>query len=473
MQWRSILLASTVCVVASAPAVAQQTVGQGSISGRVTDESSAVIVGADVRARHLDTNLTTSATTDNEGRFRLPYLRVGEYELRITGAGFAAQSQPVVVAAGSAFDFPVTLRLEGLTSGVTVSASAPVLEAARSQIAATVAESELRRLPLNGRQFLDVALLAPGVTPPNINSTQLFAETSAVPGVGLSIGGQRNLSNSVVVDGMSANDDAAGLSGMPYGVDAIEQVQVVTSGAQAELGRAIGGYVSVVTRSGTNDRRGSLYGFFRDDALNARNALSRTTLPMSQQQYGGSLGGPLRRDRTFFFANAEQRLLEQTGLTTIAESTLATVNARLAAVGYPGTRPATGTYVSPVDTLNLLGKVDHVVSNRLQLGLRYSLYDVSAGNARGAGGLSAPSASSGLDNRDHAAAATSTFTLSSRTVNEARVQYTDSALRAPSTDTIGPAVAIAGVATFGTFSSSPQGRFNRMLHVVDNLSQQR
>ena len=100
------------------------------------------------------------------------------------------------------------------------------------------------------------------------------------------MGSQRNLSNSFIVDGLSANDDAAGLSGMPYGVDAVEQFQVVTSGGQAELGRALGGYVNVVTRSGTNQLRGTAYGYFRDDAFNAANALSGTTLPMSQQQYG-------------------------------------------------------------------------------------------------------------------------------------------------------------------------------------------
>ena len=106
-------------------------------------------------------------------------------------------------------------------------------------------------------QFLDLALLVPGVSPTNTNSTQLFAETSALPGQGLSIASQRNLSNSFIVDGLSANDDAAGLSGIPFGVDAIEQFQVVTGGGQAELGRALGGYVNVVTRSGTNTLQGT------------------------------------------------------------------------------------------------------------------------------------------------------------------------------------------------------------------------
>ena len=123
-----------------------------------------------------------------------------------------------------------------------------MLEAARSQIAGTVSQAEVQSLPMNGRNFLDLALLVPGVSPTNIGSTQLFAETSAVPGQGLSVGSQRNLSNNFIVDGLSANDDAAGLSGIPYGVDAVEQFQVVTSGGQAELGRALGGYVNVVTQ---------------------------------------------------------------------------------------------------------------------------------------------------------------------------------------------------------------------------------
>ena len=116
---------------------------------------------------------------------------------------------------------------------------------------------------MNGRNFLDLALLIPGVSPTNLGSTQLFPETSAVQGPGISIASQRNLSNNFIVDGLSANDDAAGLSGIPYGVDAVEQFQVVTSGGQAELGRALGGYINVITKSGTNSLHGTIYDFIR------------------------------------------------------------------------------------------------------------------------------------------------------------------------------------------------------------------
>jgi outer membrane receptor protein involved in Fe transport len=471
--FRSALTAVAVALAAATAAAAQESINYASVSGRVSDAQGAVVPGATVTARQLSTDVVASVVTDAAGRFRFPYLRIGDYELMVQLTGFSEAHRRIALSVGAAFEIPFVLAVEGVTTSVTVHAEAPALESARSQIAATVTAVEVEQLPLNGRNFLDIALLAPGVAPPNINSTQLFAETSAVPGVGLAVGSQRNLSNSFIVDGLSANDDAAGLSGLPYGVDAVEQFQVVTSGGQAELGRALGGYVNVVTRSGTNQLRGTAYGYFRDDALNAANALSGTTLPMAQQQYGASLGGPIRRGRTFYFVNSEQRRLEQTGLTTITAANLAAVDTRLDAVGYRGQRLATGQYQSPVDSLNLLGKVDHAFTGRDQLSVRYSLYDVAAENARGAGGLSAPSGSAGLDNRDQAVSVSNTLTLGARTVNETRAQFTYSDLEALSADRVGPTVNVAGVATFGTFASSPQGRLNRMVQIVDTVAQQR
>ncbi len=237
-------------------------------------------------------------------------------------------------------------------SAVTVVGNLQALEAARSQIAGTIPQVEVQNLPMNGRNFLDLALLVPGVSPTNTNSTQLFAETSGVVGQGISIASQRNFSNSFIVDGLSANDDAAGLSGIPFGVDAIEQFQVVTSGGQAELGRALGGYVNVVTRSGTNTLHGTGYGFFRDDTFNGKNALTGTKLPMDQQQFGASLGGPLVREPHFLLCERRDRSdLEQTGFVTITPANVTAINSPLdQAKGYQGQRVATGVYPNPVHT---------------------------------------------------------------------------------------------------------------------------
>jgi hypothetical protein len=433
----------------------QESIHLATVSGTVTDAAGGVVAEALVSARHVETNQTATASTDHEGRFRFPYLRVGEYEIGVEYPGFSRAIRHVTVSAGAAFDIPIALTVDSIETGITVTG-----EAARTQIAGTVAQSEVRTMPLNGRSFLDLALLVPSVAPTNTGSNQLFAETSAVPGQGISVGGQRNFSNNFIVDGLSANDDAAGLSGMFFSLDVIDQLQVVTSGAQAEFGRALGGYVNAVTKSGGNAVHGDLYSYFKNQRFNASNPLSNTKLPMTQAQYGASIGGPAVENRTFYFANFEQRLLNQSGLITISPS-------NAAILGIP-----TGMYSNPVHNANLLGKIDHQLNQKDDFSARYSLYDVHSENSRGAGGLSTTSASAGLDSTDQTAAFGNIATLSERTVNETRGQFTSSNLEAPPTDPLGPAVSIAGVANFGTLSGSPTGRRNRLYEIADNFSRQ-
>ncbi len=458
-----------VCGALARLASAQEGVHYASVGGRIVDPQGASVAGAAVTARQLQTNVQAAAVSDEDGRFRFAFLRIGPYEILVAKQGFRTASRSMSLNAGSAFQLPIALEVGGVEESLDVTGEAPVLETARTQVAGTVSSAEAAALPMNGRNFLDLGLLVPGVSPTNTASTQLFAETSAVPGTGISVGSQRNFSNSFIVDGVSANDDAAGLSGIPLAVESVEQLQVVTSGGQAELGRALGGYVSVVTRSGANVLHGTAYGFFRDDSMNAANPLLGRTLPMRQGQYGLSLGGPVARDRTFFFANVEQRDLDQSGLTTIPGPSVAAINARLDATGYPGSDVATGVYPNPVNSTLGLAKLDHQAGGH-QLSLRYSLYRVTADNSRGAGGLSAPSASAGLRNVDQAVTLSHTWAWSSDTVNEARVQYAHGDLEAPPTDPVGPAVSIAGTATFGTASGSPTRRTNTLVQVVDTLS---
>ena len=461
------------CLLAPSVALAQETINFATVSGRVTDPSLAVVPGAVVTARQTDTNVTAETTTGADGRFRFPYLKVGRYELKAHLAGFADATRALTLTVGGAYDVPIALALESVATDVTVAADAAVVETARSQIAATVTQAEAEALPMRSRNFLDLALLVPGVSPTNVASTQLFAETSAVPGAGLSIGSQRNFSNNFIVDGLSANDDAAGLSGMPYGVDAIDQFQVVTSGGQAELGRALGGYVNVVTRSGTNDVRGGAYEFLRDAALNAGNPLiDGRTLAMHQDLFGGSIGGPVAKNRSFYFANVEHRALSQSGLVTIASEVVPVINARLTATKYPGSQIATGEYPNPVDSTNVITKLDQQIGRADQLTVRYSQYNVTSKNSRGAGGLSASTASADLDNVDRNIAFGNTLTLSPRTVNETRAQIVWSDLQAPPSDPVGPAVSIAGVASFGTLSGSPTRRQNTLYEIIDTLSHQ-
>jgi len=473
-KFKTVLLLSMAVSGIALFAGAQETVNYGSISGQATDPSGAVVSGASVSARETETNITSTVTTDAEGRFRFPYLRVGPYEITVRQQGFADATRSVTITVGAAFDLPFTLSLSSASERVTVNSEPTIIETARTQVAGTITQNEVDGLPLNGRNFLDLTLLVPGVSPTNTASTQLFAETSAVPGQGISISSQRNFSNSFIVDGLSANDDAAGLVLTTFGLDVVQEFQVVTSGGQAEFGRALGGYVNMVTKSGTNDLHGAVYGYFRNQAVDASNPLTHATLPSTQSQYGASLGGPIVKNKTFYFANVEQRILNQAGspVITISPANVATINAHLTAVNFPGPLISAGEYPNPVHSTNFFAKLDQSFSAKDQFSARYSLYHVDATNSRGVGGLSAVSAAAGLSDLDQTIAVSNVYSLSSRTFNETRGQFTNSNLLAPPNDPIGPAVSISGVASFGRLSASPTGRLDRLFEVVDNLSHQ-
>jgi hypothetical protein len=477
--FRSRLLQFAVVFFAVSPCTrAQETVTTASLTGRVLDPSGAAVAGALVQAIALATNRTSAMRTDLLGRYRIPYLGVGSYVVRVQQAGFSDAERPVQLTVGGAFDLMIELHLGTAKSTINVSAQPPVIEGDRSQIAQTVSEVEAASLPFNGRNYLDLALLVPGVSPTNTASVQTFAETSPVLGQGYSTSSQRNFSNSFIVDGLSANDDAAGLAGNVYGLDAVREFQVVTAGGQAEFGRALGGYFNIITKSGTNRMRGDLYGYLRNQRLNASNALSGGELPLTQGQYGASLSGPIRRDRTFFFGNFEQRRLNTDGIIAITPANAEAINARLLFVGYKAPLLAVGTgpttlYPTTVHTTDLFLRGDHQVSQHDQMNLRYSLYTLDSVNARGAGSLASVSNGTAVRDTNHTVALSNIATISPRTFNETRGQFTYDDLEAPPNDEVGPTVTIAGVASFGRFSSSPTARLNYLYEVVDNVLMQR
>src|SRR6185295_1660598 len=303
-----------------------------------------------------------------------------------------------------------------VSAQVNIATDVPLIETVRTQVTETIRPGEINELPLNGRNFLDLALLIPGVSATNTGSNQRFAETSAVPGQGISIAGQRNLNNSFVVDGLSANDDAADLTGTYYSEEVIDQFQVITSGGIAEFGRASGGVVNIVTKSGTNDWRGNLYGFARNQRFDARNPLAPKKDLLNQAQYGFSLAGPVRRNETFLFTNFEQTRRNYSAVITIAPAAVTTINNRLAAVNYRGPRVESGIVPASFDTTNFFARVDHKLNDHNQLSARYSVYHIVAENSRTVGGLNAVSRGSGLDDTDQTAQVSNITTLGSRTL---------------------------------------------------------
>src|SRR6185369_7351098 len=189
-----------------------------------------------------------------------------------------------------------------------------------------------------------------------------------------------------------------------------------------------------------------------------QNPLATRKDPLNQHQFGLTFGGPIVRDRTFWFGNLERTQQDRTGIVTIAPAAVTAVNAALDAAAYRGPRIATGNFATGYTGNNAFVRVDHQAASGPRLQMRYSVYNVTSANARNVGGLGDISRGAALDDTDHTAAISYLTTLSSGMINEARAQYTHSRLGAPVNDSVGPAVGIAGVANFGTATSSPTGR---------------
>jgi hypothetical protein len=462
-------VALVACIAGPAAAQPVQT---ASVTGAVFDPGGAPLSNAHVTATHLARSQSFRTVTDAAGRFRFPFLPVGAWRITITRDGFRPLSRELELAVGESVELPVTLPIAGLEESVAVVGTIEAVELTRTAVSERVTPREIDQLPLNGRNYLDLALLTPGVSRTVTRNTERFAETSAVPGTGLSVAGQRNVNNTFVVDGLSANDDAAGLAGTFYSQEVIREFQVITSGGAAEFGRASAGAVNIITQSGTNAWQGRGYSYVRDEKFDARNAFATGRDPLSQVQFGGTIGGPIRRERTFIFANAEGTRQDRTGFRSISAANIASIQAALDQAGYRGPRPGTGPFPTGFDTVNAFVRGDHRVSPTHLLAARYSLYDIQSDNARNVGGLNDVSRGTALSNRDQTAALNSLATWGTA-VNDLRAQVARSRLAAPANDTIGPAVNIAGVASFGVATFSPERRDLDVVELADTVSVQR
>jgi len=438
------------------PARAQSAAGAA--AGFVGDPTGAPIAGVRVTATHVDRQQSFSASTDAAGRFRFPFLPLGRFTVTVVHDGFKPIVRDITLSVGESLEIPIVLSLAGVEESVSVVATAATVELTRTAVTDRITPRAVDNLPLNGRNYLDLALLTPGVSRTVTRNTERFSETSAVPGTGISVAGQRNLNNTFLVDGLSANDDAAGLAGTYYSQDLIREFQVITSGGAAEFGRASAGAINIVTQSGTNAWHGRGYGYARDERFDARNAFARGRDPLSHVQFGGSTGGPLRPERTFVFANAEATRQDRTGFITISPENLAALTSVVDAAGYAGPRPGTGAFDTGYDTNNVFVRVDHRMTPTHLLAARYSFYDITSENARNVGGLNDVSRGTALTNRDQTLAASSLATWSSGLVNDFRAQFTRNRLSAPANDRLGPAVNVSGIGSFAVATFSPETR---------------
>jgi hypothetical protein len=296
-----------------------------SLTGRVTDPSRAIIVGARVTAINLGTNISYEGLTNGAGEYDVPNLPPGTYRIEVQQTGFSMVIQPgVVLHVQEAVEINFELTVGSVSESVTVAGGAPAVGLATSALGAVVDAQTIRGLPLNGRSWTDLATLQAGVAPVETQSPYTAGSSRGNRGFGaqLSISGGRPQQNSYRLDGVSMNDYTNGgpgsVIGGTLGVDAIEEFSVLTTDFPAEYGRASAGIINAVTRSGSNSFHGAAYEFARNSAFDARNYFDPPSIPhFDRNQFGGAVGGPIYKDRTFFFADYEG-IRQSTGLTNVA-----------------------------------------------------------------------------------------------------------------------------------------------------------
>src|SRR5882672_3198617 len=290
---------------------ANAQVAGGSIAGTVTGESGAVMPGVQISIKDLSSGLARTATTNSGGLFSVPDLSPGNYEMTASGAGFTTQVwTSISVTAGVERVLNVTMHAGDPQQVVRVAVPPALVSEPCSATCGSANSSTVRDTPLNGSDWAALATLQAGVTGVQNGSASGGGNTDRGFGAAVSISGSRPDQNSYRLDGVSINDYANGAPGSVLGdnlgIDAVEQVSVLGSNYPAEYGRTSGGVINVVTRSGKNAFHGSLYEFLRNSALDARNFFDGPVIPaFKRNQFGGSAGAPIKKDRTFIFGDYE------------------------------------------------------------------------------------------------------------------------------------------------------------------------
>jgi hypothetical protein len=369
-------------------AYAQTQITTGVIQGTVADEAGAVIPGASVEVKNVDTNLTKTLTTDSDGRFVFLQLPSGRYTLTVTKQGYATLAQENLnLTVGQAINLNLSLKVSAVQERVTITAS-PTIDTVRVESSSTINEMAIGRTPVLGRKFEDLLTLTPGVS-----------ITQGPDGDEINFNGQRGIFNNVSLDGGDYNNGFFGeqaggqRAAIDISMEAIKEFQVVATGASAEFGRSGGGIINVITKSGTNELHGSLFHFQRLEALTSNTSDDKPLKDFRREQLGGNVGGPIKRDRAFYFANFEQitgnltrpNLSEAIGTpcsvqTPTIQANEALINSsadcqRLALLNFFRTtrqQDEGAPIKKPINTSSFLGKLDFKMTEANELALSYN-----------------------------------------------------------------------------------------------------
>jgi outer membrane receptor protein involved in Fe transport len=484
----------------------QAQMSSGDLKGTVTDPTGAVLPGATVTVMNTETGIERRTMTDAVGDYRFLVLAPGTYELKIEASGFAAYTRrPIQITVGQSLIIDPQLMPAGIQQEVIVQEAVPLLEPTKIQQSDTITEERIQNLPINERKFLNFSLLTPGVT--DDRGLVTFGLPQA-PTSGLSFLGQGGRSNNVTIDGVDNNDDAVAAVRSTLSQDAIQEFQINRSNYSAEFGRAAGGLINIVSKSGTNRLHGNIFGFFRNQSLDARNPFAfgengaEIDPPYSRQQAGFTLGGPIKQDKTFFFLSYEglrQResrfvsVLQNTKpfqitdsqralFTYMASSTNAQMRGLAAALTgalttteqvYPETvrllRANSGAFPFRNSDNNASLRMDHSASSSNQMFGRLSFADVDTVGGSFEG-LKGRSRGANYQVQDSAAVFGDTHFVSSTAVNEFRFQFANRDYNVHPADPFGPEININGVAFLGRDFFLPSTRNEKRYQLVDNFT---
>src|SRR5882672_9374098 len=406
-------------LLAGISAFPQSQATTGNIEGRVTDPNGAAVPTVTITATNQETGLTKSTNADESGNYRIIFLPPGKYRVTTSGAqGFSgADFSNVTVTVGGKTPLDIQLKVGGTTTMVDVAAEGQIVETTRTSVSSTVNERAIQNLPVNGRNFLDFATLTPGVVRDPTRAGDL------------AVGGQKGTFNSLQVDGADNNNTFFGQSfgrtgtRPPYqfSEESVQEFQVNQNGFSAEFGRAGGAVINVVTKSGTNQWHGSAFEYFRDESLNSNTPIltaRKAKRPKLQiNQFGGTIGGPIKKDRAFFFAAFDG---QRSTIPNIVDAPnffaqTAAIQTLLA--------PKMGTYNVGRDQNVYMFKTDIRLNSANQLVLRFNQQNFTGNNNENGGPLSVQEHSGNSVAKTTTFSGSVTSTLTSTVINEFRFQF--------------------------------------------------
>ena len=470
------LVAAWLAIPASAFAQARLT--GADLDGVVTDQTGAVLPGCLVTVTSLDTDISRTVVTDATGHYNVPALPPGAYSVTASLSGFKVQRRDRVdLSLGQSVRIDFSLVV-ATASAVTVSGEVPLVSASRTEVSTVISQEQISSLPSNGRNFIGFAIVAPGV------GTDRTPLQGAAATSGLSFTGQRGRSNNIMVDGLDNNDPVVGSVRATFSQEAVREFQVLVDSYSAEFGKASGGVVNIVTKSGTNTAHATAFLYIRDRALNAKgyfdkfdifgNPVSIDKPPFSQEQWGATAGGPVRKSRTFGFVSFER--------TNVNDSRFVVIDPTAADVLNRAGFPVDPGHV-PLDVRNaeLMGKIDHHWTSTRAIAVRGSYANVNREGIDDYGGIVARSRGTVQLRTDWSISAAETDVLSSRWINELRLQYAREDQQVNALDPLcggdcteidqgGPTLEVTGVAAVGRQRLSPQIRLNRRLQLMNTVS---